>query len=360
MSVIDKIHGLKNKLIKKYDLYDLYYYFYGTKYDYLYENYKGKKKIFLLMEPEYGNLGDQAIAIATEEFIKDNFPEYLFIGVTEDDTCRHLKSIKGVCSSEDIIFLQGGGNMGSMYPYIERMRRFCIRHLRDNKIVSMPTTVTYRDNSIGKKEFKRSLKVYNSHPSLILFAREEFSYKFMMEHYKKARVLLVPDIVFYLQKKLDISDDKRRESMVCLRKEMESIFSDGERTVIINGLEKEFPGVFLYDTEVKRTVSPELRKTEIMSLMSQFLRARFVVTDRMHGMIFAAITGTPCVVMKSLDNKVIGSYRWLNNINYITMIEKPTVEKIIKEIDCLMSIEQKDTLSFQRDYFAEMKEEILD
>lgn len=359
MLIMGKVRQLVNRLIKKHGFYDLYFYFTVIQSGSIYEKYKNQKKIFLLMEPEYGNLGDHAITIATEDFIKDNFPEYLFIGVTEDNTYRHLKEIKGVCGPEDIIFLQGGGNMGSMYPNIERLRRFCIRHLKDNKIVSMPTTVTYNDNSFGVREFKRSIRVYNGHPSLILFAREEFSYKFMCEKYKRANIGLVPDIVFYLQKKLNIADDNRRESLICLRKEMESTLSEKERFTIIKMLEHEFQDLFLYDTEIKRTVSPDLRRTEVMSLINQFLRAKFVVTDRMHGMILAAITGTPCVALKSLDKKVIGSYNWISNINYVTLVEQPSAEKIVKSIDCLLSIEKKDKLKFEKDYFAEMKEKIL-
>ena len=34
------------------------------------------KKIFLLLSPTHGNLGDHAIAHATKEFIKQNMPEY--------------------------------------------------------------------------------------------------------------------------------------------------------------------------------------------------------------------------------------------------------------------------------------------
>ncbi|MFB8735822.1 polysaccharide pyruvyl transferase family protein [Bacillus sp. SL00103] len=36
-----------------------------------------------------------------------------------------------------------------------------------------------------------------------------------------------------------------------------------------------------------------------------YVKAQVVVTDRLHGMIFCAITKTPCVVLRSFDHKVM-------------------------------------------------------
>ncbi len=42
------------------------------------------------------------------------------------------------------------------------------------------------------------------------------------------------------------------------------------------------------------------RMEELNSKFAEFLSSGLVITDRLHGMIFAAITGTPCI---ALDNK---------------------------------------------------------
>ena len=56
------------KITKKFNLYNYYYYFNRSikllkKYNWL----KEKKNIILLMAPNYGNIGDQAIHVATEK-----------------------------------------------------------------------------------------------------------------------------------------------------------------------------------------------------------------------------------------------------------------------------------------------------
>ena len=46
-----------------------------------YLKFKGKKKIFFLMITNSGNLGDQAIALATSRFLEEEFSDYEIIFV---------------------------------------------------------------------------------------------------------------------------------------------------------------------------------------------------------------------------------------------------------------------------------------
>lgn len=47
-----------------------------------------------------------------------------------------------------------------------------------------------------------------------------------------------------------------------------------------------------------------------------------LVTDRLHGMIFAYITGTPCIVMDNKTNKVFGVYEeWLSDVDWIYQLK---------------------------------------
>ncbi|MNE93367.1 putative pyruvyl transferase EpsI [compost metagenome] len=42
-----------------------------------------------------------------------------------------------------------------------------------------------------------------------------------------------------------------------------------------------------------------------------------MITDRLHGMIFAAITSTPCIALGNYNYKVVGSYEWIKHLGYI-------------------------------------------
>ena len=51
--------------------------------------------------------------------------------------------------------------------------------------------------------------------------------------------------------------------------------------------------------------------------LQEFADAEFVITDRLHGMVFAAITETPCIVFSNYNQKVKGTYEWISCLPYI-------------------------------------------
>jgi pyruvyl transferase EpsI len=60
-----------------------------------------------------------------------------------------------------------------------------------------------------------------------------------------------------------------------------------------------------------------------------------VVTDRLHGMIFAAITNTPCIAMGNINGKVKSVYEtWLSNNQYVKYANNvDEFEQMLKELD---------------------------
>lgn len=154
----------------------------------------------------YNNLGDQAIAYAMSEFLKNEFKDYKYIEVSDNEIVRNIKYIRKNTNSKDIICLTGGGNMGTLYPRYEAIRRMIIKNFPNNKIVIFPQTIDYENNKYGKKEFEKSKKIYNKHRKLLICARENRSYKIMKEAYNN--VILVPDIVLYLIGRIRLNIEK--------------------------------------------------------------------------------------------------------------------------------------------------------
>lgn len=352
-----QVNYLIKKIIHRLSLYDLYYYFAQSKNKYTYRN-KDTKIAYILIEPEYGNLGDQAIALATKLFIRDNFPEYKIVEVSIEDTFKYLRGIVESSNKNDLFLLQGGGNMGNLYPDIEASRRFCIKHIKDRRIISMPTTIAYTDDKKGRKSLISSRKIYSSNPNLILIAREKFSYDIMRKEYPCNKIFLLPDIAFYLSTRIKNIKTERRENIICLRREKESNLSYEERTMLIDNFCSNYPNAFIFDTTVSRTVTAKLRKHEVFSLLHEFQRAKVVLTDRMHGLIFCSITGTPCVVMKSLDNKILGTYDWVKEQKCIVLHETMDIIELLESCE-KAQIEKHSELSIDMKEYSKRLKEII-
>jgi pyruvyl transferase EpsI len=77
------------------------------------------------------------------------------------------------------------------------------------------------------------------------------------------------------------------------------------------------------------SISVDRRDEELEKKFEEFRHAELIITDRLHGMIFAAITGTPCIVINSKSPKVKGCYEWIKDLDYIRFADN--VEYIIDE-----------------------------
>ena len=70
----------------------------------------------------------------------------------------------------------------------------------------------------------------------------------------------------------------------------------------------------------------------IVKLLNKISNTRLIVTDRLHAMLFAAITGTRCIAFDNKSNKVKGAYNWIKkNNNYVYFVN--TQEEFIKVLE---------------------------
>lgn len=332
----DIISGVKN--IKSYDV------------------YKGKKKIFYLLKPDHGNMGDQAIAFATLKFYKKYFSEYEIIEIDRKELYKNFYAIKRSINKNDLIVLHGGGNMGNLYLPEEESRRFVIKKFKDNNIISMTQTITFTNDSEGKKEQEISQKVYNSHNKLMLLAREEKSYEVMKGLFRN-KVLKVPDIVFFLSGKLESNNINRELITTCLRDDKESIYIN-KKNEFIKRLKNNYDNVFVYDTNINKDLNINDRNKELEKMWDKFKNSKIVITDRLHGMIFCIITKTPCIVLKSLDCKITESYKWVEKLEFVKLVDKldyKTINEIITEYINKPVIVNID---FEKEYFDDLANNI--
>lgn len=317
--------------------------------------YSDAKKIYYMLLPEHGNVGDQAIAYATLKFLEDNYPEYKIIKLNYSETIDGVNLIKSNFNKGDFIVLHGGGNMGNLYLHEEKARRYIIAALSNYPIISFPQTIYFTDDYDGNNELELSREYYNYNKNLILLARENRSYNIMSENFRNSKVYFCPDIVFYLNNKLSIEPKQRNQIMTCFRQDKETYYDLSLKNNLIESLGKIY-SVFENDTTVKYGISHLDREKELYTIWNEYAKSKVVITDRLHGMIFAAITKTPCIVLRSLDYKVLETYELIKDLNYIKLIDTLDVNYIketIKEMECL---EQFDNISDKLDNFNSLKD----
>lgn len=320
--------------------YKRYIYWFSRSHQERFEVYRNKRKIIVTMAADYGNIGDIAITYAQTLFLQSCFPELEIIDFPISSTFTNLKTLKQVCSPDDIITTIGGGNMGDLYCSIEDCRRFIIKNFPNNKIISFPQTMDFRDDSLGQQELERSKAIYGQHKNLHIFAREPVSYDAMKRAFPHNQVYLVPDIVL----SLDYSETERnrRGVILCIRSDKESMLSIKQRTLFLKELLLSIPNIIERDTHNGQNhLSQEDRLTALFDLLDNFRRSEVVVTDRLHGMIFAAITKTPCVVLKNNTHKIKATYdAWLHSLEHISLQEDFCVDRIIHEVERLRKLDR--------------------
>ncbi len=290
-----------------------------------------KSAIFMFNIPEHGNMGDQAIVLAEQEFFHQYFHNKIYIKISDIQWTLCREAIIKAIRKNDWICIHGGGYIGDLWPGAERIAREVIDAFPDKIVVLMPNTIYYKDES--KEELKKRLKYY-SERNTYLFLRDEESYH-KAEIAGLQNISLVPDTVAFMRK--DTSNQKRKGVLLCFRNDIEKALSDKEYAEIKKILKDRKISYEFIDTVDKHGVRFWNRRYKVERKLKQFTKASLVITDRLHGMYFCAITGTPCIALNNLSRKVQGGVKWLEGMPYIKCIEDPDSKKLNRFINEMLN-----------------------
>ncbi|WP_329892049.1 polysaccharide pyruvyl transferase family protein [Stenotrophomonas sp. SMYL11] len=293
---------------------------------------------YIFMVPDLGNIGDLAIGLAQKSFLEKNLHGYDVVEITHSNTYESARVAKKHSTVDDIIFLTGGGNMGTIYKDAEQQRRFLIRLFKRNRIYQFPQSVFFERSSAGAEFLAKSKRIYSQHTRLTLIARDQTSYNEMKSSFPQNEIALHPDTVISLAP-VSSTEPRRNQVVLSIRRDIESGL-DGK---MINSVEHELlkAGIRVIhrDTNVDN-MHHQLNEREgsISAIWDAYLSSRLVITDRLHGVIFCAITGTPCVAMDNLNGKVRNLIEtWLQQASYITAVDCPSTEEILEKASAMLS-----------------------
>lgn len=171
----------------------------------------------------------------------------------------------------------------------------------------------------------------------------------MREAYPRNDVRLVPDIVLSVQSEDDAAFAQRHGVLLCMRNDVEKTVSDSTRWMIERGAANIDPEYVYTDTTIDckyAPISQERGEQLVLDKWEEFKRARLVITDRLHGMIFSAITGTPCVALNNSNGKVGFEYEWLKELPYISFVDDAADEQAVAAaVRTVMAVKSADFAS---------------
>lgn len=310
-------------------------------------NYKNRKNVHavILNAPAHKNIGDSAILLQELYLLRNTFG-YPTLYFTHKE-CKHgIEILKRSISPKDIIFIHGGGYIGTLWYEEHQLVVELMKVFPNNRIVILPQTVYFSNDLYAKQlaaEFEDLLKSDNI--SIILRDEDSFSYISNFQ-INKERVFYAPDI--FLSFKYTLESHRNNKVLLCFRsdKEKKNDCSVNESFIQKNGYQ-----IIYTDMISKINCYRPLRKLIIYNKLKQFSRSSLVITDRLHAMVFAAVTNTPCIAFNNVSNKVEGQYKWLINCPTINYCDDYCSEYAISYA---LSISSKNDLTSLRDYTVDI------
>ena len=277
-----------------------------------------KNHVFIIGEPRHGNIGDSAIAEAERNFINDVFGGNCRISdVFMDDYKYDYPFWDKLIQKKDIICMNGGGNFGDLWYEEELFREEVIKRFPNNRIIMFPQSMLFS----SAEKLKRAVEVYNGHRNLTIMARDKISYDSMKKSFNKCKILFTPDIVLSYGKyvKNDLSDSRENIGLF-MRNDLEREINDESAEELKEYLKKKNYHFDESDMVDPVSITIENRAELVKNKFRKISGYRLVITDRLHAMIFCAITKTPCIVFANNHHKVTGCYEWLKSLDYIRLV----------------------------------------
>lgn len=276
-----------------------------------------KKTVILLGTPLHGNLGDQAIAYS--EYVFFQKLGYRTVEVPSPYVSKYIKLWKLLIGSGRV-YVHGGGFIGVLWPKEHEMLLQILHVFSGNEIIILPQTIDFGDNDRLLEEFNSALKKCSN---VVICVREKFSYQKYDNKLTNAKMLLIPDMVLFLEPlQIKIKKDSKKV-IFCMRSDKEKMISNDDIKDFIHNLCSLNPDIEIIQTDTVQNifVHPAKRKKLVEDKIEEFAKANLLITDRLHGMVFGYLAGVPVAVLSNLNHKVAGVYDWIKGNTKIKMMK---------------------------------------
>lgn len=147
------------------------------------------KECALLDWPKHYNLGDHLIWLGTIFYLTNTLGMKISYATSLDDFSKAELEKK---AKEAPILLHGGGNFGDFWPRSQKFRETIVSEYHDRPIFILPQSFYFQH----QENLEKTASLFNQHPNLTLFLRDNYSYEIAQKYFTNCRVAQAPDMAF--------------------------------------------------------------------------------------------------------------------------------------------------------------------
>ena len=273
------------------------------------------QRIFYLGITQHSNLGDLAQHYCIRQWLKEYFPGVPVYMFESDSVVEKqfgfIDKLKKVIRPNDLIVFQSGYTTQDLGGNHEQMHRMVIDAIPEANILMMPQTIFFQN----EENRKRTSISYNKAKKMLFLARDKYSGSQAREMFPNIRVYDYPDIVTSLIGTISFP----RQHMgvyFCQRNDGEKLYSNESLNALKKRIRKNGDKVTSGDTSLSLPyfIIRKYLKYFIEREIAKFAKYDVTITDRYHGTIFSLIAGTPVIIIKTTDHKVVTGAEWFRGI----------------------------------------------
>ena len=316
-----------------------------------------KDKIYYFGIPAHPNLGDLAQGVCIREWLKNKYPNRTVIEIETNSVVNTqfslLKYIKKIFNNDkDFVVFQSGYTTTDLGGYADEMHRAVMKILPDAKMLMLPQTIFF----LKEENKKRTSICYDKMSKMLFLARDRISYDMAKEMFPHINVMKYPDIVTTMIGNYSF-DNERNGILLCCRDDVERFYSEDEIKYLEENC-KKIDKVDMTDTTKYGNENDIVKnaKKHILNEIGQYSKYKAIITDRYHGTIFSLVAGTPVVIIKTKDHKVITGAEWFKGIydEYVYLADSlEEAVQIVKEI-YNKKFDHKLEPYFQKEYYDKL------
>lgn len=273
------------------------------------------KRIFYLGITSHVNLGDLGQHYCILNWIKENYPDYTLVMFEADPVVNKkydfVGKLKKIYRPQDIIIFQSGYTTQDLGGLHNTMHEMVVDAIPNSKILMLPQTIYFQ----LEENKKHTAQILNKGKNMLFLARDFVSYKIAKEMMPDVTVKAYPDIVTTLIGTLKFNN-QRKGICICTRNDSEKFYSKQEIDELAALFKANGFPIIQKDTQSSATLS-EIRsnlKYHIYKEIESYSHFKVTITDRYHGTIYSLCAGTPVIIIRTTDHKVITGADWFKGV----------------------------------------------